>query len=114
MLRHLTALVRNVPAVVTGPVLLAVAVLGMVFAILQLRADALQDARRDIANLAMILGEQTARAVHAVDLILRDIEDSITQMHTDCELMPITAAGLTESHPHDIQMTVEAPNYHRR
>ncbi|GAA3243929.1 IMP dehydrogenase [Nonomuraea helvata] len=39
---------------------------------------------------------------------------TITQMHTDCELMPITAAGLKESHPHDIQMTVEAPNYHRR
>ena len=26
----------------------------------------------------------------------------------------ITAAGLTESHPHDIQMTTEAPNYPRR
>ena len=26
----------------------------------------------------------------------------------------ITAAGLTESHPHDIQMTAEAPNYSRR
>ncbi|MEV0167045.1 IMP dehydrogenase [Nonomuraea fuscirosea] len=39
---------------------------------------------------------------------------TIPQMHTDCELMPITAAGLKESHPHDIQMTVEAPNYHRR
>jgi IMP dehydrogenase len=26
----------------------------------------------------------------------------------------ITAAGLKESHPHDIQMTVEAPNYHSR
>ena len=26
----------------------------------------------------------------------------------------ITAAGLTESHPHDIQMTAEAPNYARR
>jgi IMP dehydrogenase len=26
----------------------------------------------------------------------------------------ITAAGLTESHPHDIQMTVEAPNYAAR
>ncbi len=39
---------------------------------------------------------------------------TITQMHTDCELMPITMAGLKESHPHDIQMTVEAPNYHRR
>ncbi|MET7463545.1 IMP dehydrogenase [Nonomuraea sp. NPDC005501] len=39
---------------------------------------------------------------------------TIGQMHTDCQLMPITAAGLKESHPHDIQMTVEAPNYHRR
>ncbi|MFI7637811.1 IMP dehydrogenase [Nonomuraea sp. NPDC049400] len=39
---------------------------------------------------------------------------TIEQMHTDCELMPITSAGLKESHPHDIQMTVEAPNYHRR
>jgi IMP dehydrogenase len=26
----------------------------------------------------------------------------------------ITAASLKESHPHDIQMTVEAPNYSRR
>jgi IMP dehydrogenase len=26
----------------------------------------------------------------------------------------ITAAGLKESHPHDIQMTVEAPNYSGR
>ncbi|GGS81023.1 inosine-5'-monophosphate dehydrogenase [Planobispora rosea] len=39
---------------------------------------------------------------------------TIGDMHTKCELMPITAAGLKESHPHDIQMTVEAPNYHRR
>ncbi|MCO5999135.1 IMP dehydrogenase [Actinoallomurus rhizosphaericola] len=29
-------------------------------------------------------------------------------------LMPITGAGLRESHPHDIQMTVEAPNYQVR
>ncbi|GAB2463341.1 IMP dehydrogenase [Streptosporangium sandarakinum] len=39
---------------------------------------------------------------------------TISEMHARCELMPITAAGLKESHPHDIQMTVEAPNYHRR
>jgi IMP dehydrogenase len=26
----------------------------------------------------------------------------------------ITSAGLKESHPHDVQMTIEAPNYHRR
>jgi IMP dehydrogenase len=30
------------------------------------------------------------------------------------QLTRITSAGLTESHPHDIQMTVEAPNYRAR
>ena len=30
------------------------------------------------------------------------------------QLVRITAAGLKESHPHDIQMTVEAPNYYTR
>jgi IMP dehydrogenase len=30
------------------------------------------------------------------------------------QLVRITSAGLKESHPHDIQMTVEAPNYHSR
>ncbi|MEU4829822.1 IMP dehydrogenase [Streptosporangium sp. NPDC023615] len=39
---------------------------------------------------------------------------TVADMHERCELMPITSAGLKESHPHDIQMTVEAPNYHGR
>ena len=30
------------------------------------------------------------------------------------QFVRITSAGLKESHPHDIQMTVEAPNYHSR
>ncbi len=30
------------------------------------------------------------------------------------QLVRITAAGLKESHPHDITMTVEAPNYAAR
>jgi IMP dehydrogenase len=25
----------------------------------------------------------------------------------------ITTAGLKESHPHDVQMVIEAPNYHQ-
>ncbi len=29
----------------------------------------------------------------------------------EAKFIQITGAGLTESHPHDIQMTVEAPNY---
>jgi IMP dehydrogenase len=32
----------------------------------------------------------------------------------DAKLVRITAAGLKESHPHDVQMTTEAPNYHSR
>jgi IMP dehydrogenase len=38
----------------------------------------------------------------------------IAGMHQRGQLIRITAAGLKESHPHDIQMTVEAPNYHSR
>ncbi|GAA4568412.1 IMP dehydrogenase [Planotetraspora kaengkrachanensis] len=38
---------------------------------------------------------------------------TVAEMHEKAQLMPITAAGLKESHPHDIQMTVESPNYHR-
>jgi IMP dehydrogenase len=29
----------------------------------------------------------------------------------EASFIQITSAGLTESHPHDIHMTVEAPNY---
>ncbi len=37
---------------------------------------------------------------------------SVPQLRDRGQLIRITAAGLKESHPHDIQMTVEAPNYH--
>jgi IMP dehydrogenase len=39
---------------------------------------------------------------------------TVTQLRDNGTLMRITAAGLIESHPHDIQMTVEAPNYQGR
>jgi IMP dehydrogenase len=32
-------------------------------------------------------------------------------MESKGRFVRITSAGLKESHPHDIQMTVEAPNY---
>jgi IMP dehydrogenase len=40
----------------------------------------------------------------------RDVE----QLRARGQFMRITPAGLKESHPHDIQMTVEAPNYGSR
>ncbi len=39
---------------------------------------------------------------------------TIAELKQRGQLIRITAAGLTESHPHDIQMTVEAPNYSSR
>jgi IMP dehydrogenase len=40
--------------------------------------------------------------------------ETIPDLQRRGQLIRITAAGLKESHPHDIQMTVEAPNYHSR
>jgi IMP dehydrogenase len=39
---------------------------------------------------------------------------TIDELQDRGQLIRITAAGLKESHPHDIQMTVEAPNYSDR
>ncbi|HUR74014.1 MAG TPA: IMP dehydrogenase [Sporichthya sp.] len=39
---------------------------------------------------------------------------TIAQLHERGRFVRITAAGLKESHAHDVQMTVEAPNYHSR
>ena len=38
---------------------------------------------------------------------------TIDDLHEKGQFVRITSAGLRESHPHDIQMTVEAPNYSR-
>jgi IMP dehydrogenase len=37
---------------------------------------------------------------------------TIREMHEKAEFMQITAAGMRESHVHDVQITKEAPNYH--
>ncbi|HEX8003783.1 MAG TPA: IMP dehydrogenase [Mycobacteriales bacterium] len=36
---------------------------------------------------------------------------TIAELQENARLVRITSAGLRESHPHDVQMTVEAPNY---
>ena len=38
----------------------------------------------------------------------------IEALRTECEFIRITGAGLVESHPHDINITKEAPNYSAR
>ena len=39
---------------------------------------------------------------------------TIPELQERGQFIRITAAGLKESHPHDVQMTAEAPNYHGR
>ena len=39
---------------------------------------------------------------------------TVDQLHQFGRFVRITPAGLKESHPHDIQMTIEAPNYSSR
>ena len=39
---------------------------------------------------------------------------TISDLKQNGRLIRITSAGLKESHPHDVQLTVEAPNYHGR
>ena len=36
---------------------------------------------------------------------------NIYELKTKTQFMRITSAGLRESHPHDVQITKEAPNY---
>jgi IMP dehydrogenase len=36
---------------------------------------------------------------------------TIDQLRTEAEFVRITTAGLRESHPHDVTITREAPNY---
>jgi IMP dehydrogenase len=36
---------------------------------------------------------------------------TIEQLRTEAEFVRITTAGLRESHPHDVTITREAPNY---
>jgi IMP dehydrogenase len=37
---------------------------------------------------------------------------TIDEMRANAQFVEITAAGMRESHVHDVQITKEAPNYH--
>ena len=43
-------------------------------------------------------------------MCIRD-SHSIAELRTNAKFIKITGAGLVESHPHDVYITKEAPNY---
>ena len=57
------------------------------------------------------------RGGHRDHLLIGGLRDgvcgcaTIAEMHKKARLMRITDAGLRESHPHDVSITKEAPNY---
>jgi len=66
-----------------GAVLAVAAAVAVGGTIWQLRTDAIDEARRDTANLAMILAEQTERSVQGIDLVLHELQDDIANMKFD-------------------------------
>src|SRR5262249_31947271 len=66
-----------------GAVLIVGSLLAVAATIWHLRSDALAEARRDTANLALVLGEQTERAVQAIDLVVREMQDEIANMNIE-------------------------------
>lgn len=70
-------------------VLIVAALCGVAAAIWQLRRDALEDAQRDSANLALVLAQQTNHAVQAIDIVLQ-------QIVRDVKLLDTNTAGVFE------------------
>src|ERR1700733_11530286 len=63
--------------------LLAIMAIVVTFIVFQLRTTALEEAKRNIGNLAIVLAEQTARSVQTIDLILRDFQDNLRAAQVD-------------------------------
>ena len=68
----------SMPRLGVGLAALAAAVIALT--VWSFRQDALNDARQNASGLAAALAEQTTRAVHAVDLVVRDVQDLVIDM----------------------------------
>jgi diguanylate cyclase (GGDEF)-like protein len=68
---------RNLVTVAAG--ILGTAVLALGLTIWWLRADAIESASKDAANLAIVLAEQTSRSVQSIDLLLDEVQVYLKQ-----------------------------------
>jgi diguanylate cyclase (GGDEF)-like protein/PAS domain S-box-containing protein len=59
--------------------LIAVAVVAIAVTLVALRDDAINDAVNDTNNLAIVLAEQTARAVQAIDIAMSEIAERVSE-----------------------------------
>ncbi len=67
--------------VLAGPwpavVLFGLALAAIVAMLIELREDAVADARGDLTNLALVMGAQTSALIEPVDLALREVRDTV-------------------------------------
>ena len=82
----------------SGVALTFLALLAVGGTIWQRRASTLEEAQRDIVNLALVLGEQTARSVQAVDLVVRDLHDDIVEKNIETPAAFDEILGAEETH----------------
>ena len=69
---------RFLVAIAAG--LLGAAVLAIGLTVWWLRADAIEDATKDSDHLAIVLAEQTNRAVQSIDLVLDEIQERLENL----------------------------------
>jgi len=68
---------RNLVAIAAG--ILGTAVLALGLTVWWLRSDAIDDASKNAANLAIVLAEQTSRSVQSIELILNEVQDYVVR-----------------------------------
>ncbi|HEY6259628.1 MAG TPA: EAL domain-containing protein [Xanthobacteraceae bacterium] len=85
--------------VIVAIAIAAAAVLAMGLTIWGLRADAVEDASRDVGHIATILAEQTAQSVKAVDESLVGMQDYLTTLH--------------DASPTDFPAAIRSPEIHQ-
>ncbi len=64
----------------TGVAFVLVTILSAVFAVWTFRQAALVDGQKNVLNLTLVLAEETARNMQAVDLVLREVQDHVDAM----------------------------------
>jgi diguanylate cyclase (GGDEF)-like protein len=67
--------------VIVAIAIVAAAVLAMGLTVWGLRADAVEDASRDVGHIATILAEQTAQSIKAIDESLTAIQERLVAIH---------------------------------
>ena len=85
--------------VVVAIAIVAAAVLAMGLTIWGLRADATEDASRDVGHIATILAEQTAQSIRSIDESLVLVQERL--------------AALEEASPSDFRTAVRSPDIHQ-